>query len=291
MPKKQTVIIAMPALNEEAYIGSMVLKARKYADTVIVVDDGSSDTTSEIATMAGAEVLKHPENRGKGAAVRTILEKVRQIDPDVLVLIDSDSQHNADEIPLLVNAVREGLDFVVGSRQNVKKSIPFYRRIGQRILRESSRTVIDHKLTDSESGFRAFSRKAIHAMDLKQDGFAIESEMIAVAAAKELKMGEVPITVQYKKDTSTLNPVRHGMEVMTQIMVMISERRPLFFFGMLGIIVTFIGIGFGVRTVNIFTSSGGVIPIGTVMLAAIFIIVGIFLGLTGIILYALSRRR
>lgn len=291
MQEQQNIVIAMPAFNEEAYIGSMVIKAKKYADTVIVVDDGSNDATAEIAALAGAEVLSHHDNRGKGAAVRTILDRVRELDADLLVLLDSDSQHNADEIPRLIDAVNGGLDFVVGSRQNVKKSIPFYRRIGHVILLHSTRTVIEHELTDTESGFRAFSRKAIEEMKLTQNGFAIESEMVKVAAEKGLKMGEVPITVQYKRDTSTKNPFSHGMEVLTQIIIMISERRPLFFFGMLGIIVTFIGIYFGVRTINIFTATQGTIPIGTVMLAAIFIIVGIFLGLTGIILYALSRRK
>ena len=290
MPQ-QKIVIAMPAFNEEAYIGSMVIKAKKYSDTVLVADDGSRDATGEIASLAGAEVLRHDVNRGKGAAVRTILERVRQMDADVLVLLDSDSQHNADEIPRLIEAVADGLDLVVGSRRDVKQSIPFYRRVGQGILLHSSRTVIEHNLKDTESGFRAFSRKAIKEMDLTQDGFAIESEMVKVAAEKGLKMGEVPITVQYKKDTSTKNPFSHGMEVFTQLLIMISERRPMFFFGSLGVIVTFIGIGFGIRTVNIFTQTNGTIPIGTVMLAAIFIIVGIFLGLTGIILYALSRRR
>ncbi len=291
MLQPEKIVIAMPAFNEEAYIGTMVIKARKYADIVLVADDGSTDATSEIAGLAGAEVLRHATNLGKGAAVRTILDRARQLDADILVLLDSDSQHDANEIPRLIDAVKGGLDFVVGSRRNVKHSIPFYRRIGHAILLESTRTVIDHKLKDTESGFRAFSRRAIMEMDLTQDGFAIESEMVKVAAEKKLTMGEVPITVQYKKDTSTKNPFSHGMEVMTQIMVMISERRPLFFFGMLGMIITFIGIGFGVRTVNIFMSTGGTIPIGTIMLAAIFIIVGIFLGLTGIILYALSRRK
>jgi hypothetical protein len=125
-------------------------------------------------------------------------------------------------------------------------------------------------------------------MDLTQDGFAIESEMVKVAAEKKLTMGEVPITVQYKKDSSTKNPFRHGVEVLTQI-VMISERRPPFFFGMLGMIITFIGIGFGVRTVNIFMSTRS-IPIGTIMWPPSSSS-WVYSSVTGIILYALSRRK
>ena len=284
------VVVAMPAYNEERYIGTLVLKARKYTDEVMVIDDGSIDGTAEISRLAGAKVISHSKNKGKGVAVQSILREVKKKIPDVLVLLDADSQHNPDEIPRLIKPVLEGYDLVIGSRKDTKKSIPFYRRIGQKILLHSTRILARNRISDSESGFRAFSRRAIAELKLSQKGFAIESEMIADAEEKGLKITEVPISVKYTKDGSTLNPIRHGLGVITQIMVMISERKPLFFFGILGGILTIAGFIAGIRTLEILRDVG-VLPIGTVMLTVLFFIVGVFCIFTGIILHTLSRRR
>jgi len=284
------VVVAMPAYNEERYIGTLVLKARKYTDEVMVIDDGSTDGTAEISRLAGAKVIRHSKNKGKGVAVQSILREVKKKIPDVLVLLDADSQHNPDEIPRLIKPVLEGYDLVIGSRKDTKKSIPFYRRIGQKILLHSTRILARNRISDSESGFRAFSRRAIAELKLSQKGFAIESEMIADAEEKGLKITEVPISVKYTKDGSTLNPIRHGLGVITQIMVMISERKPLFFFGILGGILTIAGFIAGIRTLEILRDVG-VLPIGTVMLTVLFFIVGVFCIFTGIILHTLSRRR
>ncbi|MBA7657484.1 hypothetical protein ES703_65422 [subsurface metagenome] len=183
-----------------------------------------------------------------------------------------------------------GYDLVIGSREGTKKSIPFYRRVGQKILLHSTRILVRNRITDSESGFRAFSRRAITELKLSQKGFAVESEMIAVAEEKGLKITEVPISVKYTEDSSTLNPVRHGLGVLTQIMAMISERKPLFFFGILGVILALAGLLAGIRTLDILRDIG-VMPIGTVLLSVLFFIVGIFCIFTGIILHTLSKRR
>jgi len=150
------VIVAMPAYNEERFIGTLVLKARKYAAKVIVVDDGSTDATAETARLAGASVIVHPQNQGKGAAMQSIFSEARNTMPDVLVVLDADSQHNPDEIPRLVQAVLDGNDLVIGSRQSVKKSIPTYRRAGQKVLRFSNRLLTSTKITDTESGSGPF---------------------------------------------------------------------------------------------------------------------------------------
>jgi glycosyltransferase involved in cell wall biosynthesis len=283
-------MVAMPAYNEDRFIGTMVLKARKYAARVIVVDDGSTDGTAEISRMAGADVITHPENRGKGAAIQSIINEAKQDMPDVLIVLDADGQHNPDEIPRLVQAVLDGYDLVIGSRKLAKKSIPSYRRVGQRVLLFSTRFLTRKKITDSESGFRAFSQRAIAELELTQQGFAVETEMIAVAEEKNLKVTEVPITVQYKGDSSTLNPVRHGVGVLAQILNMISERKPLFFFGTLGGLLTMGGLLAGVRSVQIFTTSNR-LPVGTVMLSVLFFIIGVLCLFTGVILHALANRK
>ena len=280
----------MPAYNEEQYIGSMVLQSRKYADDILVVDDGSIDRTAEIAKLAGATVIQHPIQKGKGAVVQSILLEAKKRAPDILVLLDADYQHNPDEIPNLLKFVREGYDLVIGSRVLQVEKTPRYRNIGRKILLYSTRILSGQRVSDSESGFRALSSKAISNLSLRENGFAIESEMIACAKDKHLKIIEVPISNIYTKDGSTLNPVRHGLGVFLRIFVMISERRPLFFFGLGGGIITILGIIAGARVLWVFTTSGGV-TVGTILLSVLLLTVGIFSMFTGLILNVLVKRR
>jgi len=290
-PSQPKILVAMPAYNEERYIGSVVLKAKQYADEVIVLDDGSTDDTSEIARLAGATIIRHEENKGYGAAIQSLLAEAKKKNPDILVLLDADSQHNPDEIPSLIKPIiSEGSDLVVGSRKQQKGKIPGYRRIGLRVISYFSGILSGEKVFDSESGFRAFSPKAVAELKLKQRGFAVVAEMIADAAEKGLKITEVPISIIYTKDGSTLNPIRHGFGVLTWILAMISERRPLFFFGLGGGILIAFGLIAGVRTLYLY-SNQGILPPGNALLAVLFLTVGIFSIFTGIILHTLAGRR
>ena len=286
---KPKIIAAIPAYNEEKYVGTVVLKTRQYVSEVIVVDDGSTDQTADVARLAGASVIQHQQNKGKGASIRMLLAEARKKNPDILVLLDADSQHNPDEIPSLIKPISEGFDLVIGSREWQKDNIPYYRRIGQRVLSYFSRTLSGKGGIDSECGFRALSPKAIAELKLEQNGFAIETEMIAAATDKGLKITEVPISAIYTKDGSTLNPVRHGLGVLVRILAMISERRPIFFFGMSGIILMVLGFLVGLRVVNI-ASAGGGVATGTALISVLFLIIGVFSIFTGIILSVLTKR-
>ena len=289
--KKLNVLAGIPAYNEARYIGSVVLQTKQYVDEVIVVDDGSTDNTARVAELAGANVIKHDQNKGYGGAIQTILGEARRRDVDVLVLLDADGQHDPNEIPALVEAITKGYDLVVGSRENQKEKTPTYRRIGQRVLSRSTRIASGQQVvSDSECGFRAFSRKAIAELDLKEKGMAISAETVIRAADKNLKITEVPISNIYTVDGSTLNPVRHGISVLNRILVMISERRPLFFFGVVGSILLVAGLIAGIRVLNIARSTG-LLALGTTVLTALLIIAGILSIFTGIILNALIRRR
>jgi len=287
---KTGILAGISAYNEARYVGSIVIQARQYVDEVIVVDDGSTDNTARVAELAGATVIRHAQNRGKGTAIQSILAEAKKRKPDVLVLLDADAQHDPNEIPVLIKPISQGFDLVIGSREAQNDKTPRYRRIGRKVLLHSARLASKANISDSESGFRALSPKAINNLKLKAAGFAIESEMITSAADKNLKITEVPISNIYTKDGSTLNPVRHGIDVLSRIIVMISQRRPLFFFGLAGGILLVIGLVVGIRVLNIAATTGEH-AIGHTILTTLLIIAGMLSIFTGIILNALGRRK
>lgn len=157
----------IPALNEEISIGTVVLKTKKYADHVIVVDDGSTDDTAEVARIAGAYVIKHSKNRGKGWALETGFDEARKNGTKIIVTIDADGQHDPSEIPKVIGPIisREA-DMVIGSRYLNGNSIPIYRRIGQRILDRTTNINSGINITDTQSGFRAFAVEKTPVLNL-----------------------------------------------------------------------------------------------------------------------------
>jgi glycosyltransferase involved in cell wall biosynthesis len=284
------IIAAMPAYNEGKYIGSLVLQARQYADKVVVVDDGSSDYTSKVAVLAGATVVRHMENKGYGSAIQSILAEAKKQNADILVILDADSQHNPEEIPSLIKAVSQGSDIVIGSRESQRSVIAPYRRLGQRVLSRMTFIASGKKLSDTESGFRAYSKKAINLLELKEKGMAVSSEIISEAMAKGLKVTEVPISVIYTKDGSTLNPVRHGFGVLNRITVMISERRPLLFFGAFGGVFLMLGLAAAINVIWLYYFSTHVLATGTALISIMFITTGLLSIFTGVILNILVKR-
>jgi glycosyltransferase involved in cell wall biosynthesis len=279
----------LPAFNEEVSIGSMVLRARRYADRVIVVDDGSRDKTAEVAEQAGAEVIQHPENRGKGAALKTGFESLNG--EKIVVTMDTDGQHNPSDIPKLVEPILKGeADMVNGSRyiNGDKKDTPLYRRLGQIMLDNATRLDSGLNITDSQSGFRAFAASTKGVFRFKQSGLAIESEMLADAANAGLRIKEVEIGVRYDVDGSSENPISHGVKVLVKILQDMELNRPLYYFTVPGILMSTIGIGMGLNFLREFYH-GSALQFGPTLLMIMLTLVGSFMAFTGITLHTISK--
>jgi len=288
-PLQPKAIVAIPAFNEEQYIGGVVLLARQYAEEVIVVDDGSHDRTARMAELAGATVVQHGNNLGYGSAIKTIFSEAKKRDAGVLVVLDADSQHNPDEIPNLISAVSDGFGVVIGSREMQKNNIPTYRRAGQKVLSSLTNLASHSNVVDTESGFRAYSRKAIEKLELKETGMGISAEIVSAATLIGLNITEVPISVRYTKDSSTQHPVKHGLSVMRRIMIIISERRPLLFFGTIGAICVLTGVYFGYLVVKTLYATQ-IMQTGSALLSMLFITIGVLIISTGLILAVLTSR-
>jgi glycosyltransferase involved in cell wall biosynthesis len=279
----------LPAFNEEVSIGTVVLLTKRYARRVIVIDDGSKDRTAEVAEMAGAEVVRHTVNRGKGAALKSGFEALNG--EKVVVTLDTDGQHDPSEIPKLVAPILNGdADIVNGSRyiNGNKKDTPFYRRLGQVVLDMATNLNSGIDITDSQSGFRAFSADTKNVFRFKQNGLAIESEMLADAANAGLRIKEVEIGVRYDVDGSSENPLSHGVKVFVKILQDMELNRPLYYFTAPGIVISAIGIGLGLEFLRIFYH-GGSLQFGPTLLMILMTLLGSFMALTGIILHSISR--
>jgi glycosyltransferase involved in cell wall biosynthesis len=286
-----TITAILPAYNEEVSIGSIVLHTRQHADQVVVVDDGSTDRTSEVAQLAGAYVIRHIRNLGKGAALKTGFEYVSQNGANVVVTMDSDGQHDPEEIPKLVIPILKGeADMVNGSRYmngNGKKT-PFYRRIGQNVLDTATNLNTGLHVTDTQSGFRAFARHTLSFFKFKSNGLAIESEMLMDAANAGLKIKEVDIGVRYDVDGSSEHPVAHGLRVLINVLQDMELNRPLYYFTAPGLVFAAAGIFLGLSFLQDFYM-GGSLYLGPTLLMILLTLIGSFMAFTGIILHSMSR--
>jgi glycosyltransferase involved in cell wall biosynthesis len=282
-------LAVIPAYNEEVAIGSMVLRCQGHVDEVLVVDDGSLDSTGEIARRANAVVIRHARNMGKGVAIQTAFRYARMKGFDAIVLLDGDGQHNPSEIPQVLEPVLRGeADIAYGFRERDGTTMPFHRRLGQRFLDYLTALGSGGVLTDSQCGFRALSRVAIEALNIQENGFAVESEMILEARSKNLRVSEVPVRVRYDVDGSTKGPLSHGIGVVDRLLRIIAMRHPLFFFGLPGAGMVLAGILLGLVTLDSYNRYDD-LPILYALLVVLFIVLGSLAIFAGIILNTLPR--
>lgn len=280
------VVVVIPAFNEQRFIGSVVLRARQYAQTVVVVDDGSTDETAVVAREAGAHVIIHAHNQGKGGALNTGFAFARQMDADVVVTIDADGQHDVEEIAYVVRPVLGNeADIVIGSRYLEPTSdVPTHRVIGHRAFNFITNQVSGTGVTDSQSGFRAFSRQAIQQITFSSSGFSVESEMQFLAREHGLRLFEVPITIYYF-DPPKRSVFAHGWAVLNGILQLAGQYRPLLVFGILGTVLLLLGLGWGLWALDIFYRTRE-LATGYALISVMLFIVGNMLLSTGFVLHS-----
>ena len=290
---KPFVVVGVPAFNEEKTIARVVLQAQKYADRVVVCDDGSTDLTADIAERLGADVVRHKRNLGYGAAIKCLFRRAGELGADVLVTLDADGQHDPSEIPLLTKPIVEDeADIVIGSRLVDKRlayTMPWYRRAGVKFITRLVNNTSKHRVRDAQSGFRAYNRKSIGTLAMLENGMGVSVEILINARKQGLRIHEVSAKCDYEGvENSTHNPIRHGADVVMSIVKLMVEDKPLALLGIPGMICLIAGAAFGVWMLKIYAAEHQIMT--NIALASLaFTLIGFFCLSTAITLYAISR--
>lgn len=213
------VAAVIPALNEEARIAGVVRDVMPHVNHVIVVNDGSTDRTEEVAKDAGARVVSHRYNCGAGAATMTGLEAARRLGFDTAVTIDADGQHDPKDIPRLLALIEGGADLAIANRFGRKNVIPRIRRIFNAVGNLLTFVVTGLYLGDSQCGFKAFGPRALKEVELRMPGFEFCTEIVREAARNKWRIADVPTKVLYSEYTlakgqSFSNGVRTAMKIL-----------------------------------------------------------------------------
>ena len=200
----------IPAYREEKHIGDIIRRTRKQLDHVLVVDDGSRDTTARCAREAGAEVIVHSQNRGKGEAIKTGLRHWLDRQFIHVIILDSDGQHLPEEIDHFIGAAAQAEDrsFFLGNRMNNLTGMPFVRRVVNRYMSNRISRICRQEIPDTQCGFRMLDRQLIP--ELLEGGyrFDYETEMLIIASRKGYRIESVPITTVYSDEVSKIHPAR-----------------------------------------------------------------------------------
>ena len=285
-------IVCIPAYNEEIKINDVVKKSLPYADKVIVCDDGSTDDTAALAKKAGAIVISHEKNQGYGATISTLFDYCRKNNAEIMVTLDGDGQHNPDQIPDLISVIiKHNVDVVIGSRSlKDDKNLPSYRKTGIKIITSTINSATNLKVTDSQSGFRAYSKEAINLIRPTESGMAVSTEILVKISNNGLSMAEVPITVSYIGDTSTEHPVTHGTHVIGSTLKYVSIKHPMYFYGIPGILFFISGLIFGISFLDGYLDPNAPKILYGLMLGSIIsILLGSMMIITSILLFSMAN--
>lgn len=282
-------LVCIPAYNEEKTISDVVKSAKQYADQVIVCNDGSTDKTEELARQAGAQVITHKKNQGYGAAIISLFDYARSQNADVMITIDGDGQHDSSQIPVLLDTISQhNVDVVIGSRFLDKNTnTPGYRKRGIKIITSAANYGTNFSVSDSQSGFRAYSKNAIDAIHPTEQGMSVSTEILLKISNKGLSLAEVPITVSYTGDTSEQHPVPHGIAVLMGTLKFVSVKHPIPFYGFPGIALIVIGAALGYQFLDAYLTKQTIF-LGSLMASIILFLVGTILCATSVILFTMA---
>ena len=282
------ITIGIPAYNEEKNIAKIIVQLKKVADQILVCDDGSTDSTSEIAESLGAIVIKHPKNLGYGSAIRSIFLKSREINAEILVTIDADGQHKIEDVKKVTKPIVDGqADISIGSRfLEEGDNAPKYRKLGINIITKVTNSSLSEKITDAQSGFRAYNNKVLQSLTPSDSGMGISTEILIKSSSLGLKIAEVPTEIQYEGETSSQNPISHGTGVLISTLKYISIERPLVFYGIPSFIFFIIGLTFTFFAVQYYAEIGR-LNTNLTLIAGGTLLIGVILVVTTILLYSL----
>ena len=280
--------IGIPAYNEEKNIAVIITRLKKITDKIIVCNDGSSDLTSKIAEELGAIVINHEKNLGYGAAIRSIFLKAREINAECLVTIDADGQHKIEDVNKVIKPITDGqADISIGSRFLDKNdNAPKYRKLGISIITKVTNSSLSEKITDAQSGFRAYNNKVLQALTPSDSGMGISTEILIKSSSLGFKIAEVPTEIQYEGNTSSQNPVSHGTGVLLSTLKYISIERPLRFYGVPSFIFFAIGLTFTFFAAQYYAEIGR-LNTNLTLIAGGTLLIGVILIVTAILLYSL----
>ena len=285
------IIVCIPAYNEGKIIEDIVHESKAFCNQVIVCDDGSTDDTETKAKKAGAIVIRHKENKGKGAAMKSLFNTAKDSSADVIVTIDGDGQFLPQEIDKLTKPILEGkADIVIGYRFVSDNEIPGYRKMGIKFLDKMTNMASELPFRDTQSGFRAYSSRAIQMISFQSNGFGADAEILIDGSRKGLRIIEEKVTVLYYTghETSTKDPISHATDVVTSLIELIALRRPLAYLGIPSIILIAIGIAYSIVVIAIFNETR-YFSIPSTLVAMGALVLGIMLLLMSVVLFAIGR--
>ena len=282
MNKKLVVMI--PAYNEEATIGEVIKNIPREIEgiskvEVLVVEDGSTDKTVEVARKAGADrIISEKQRIGLARAFEKGKDAALEMGADIIVNIDADNQYDPKEIPKLIQPILDGkAEIVLGDRQISKLThMPYSKKIGNRIATFVTRKLSGLRISDAQTGFRAFSRKAALMLNVLSD-YTYTQEMIIQAAYKKLKIVEVPVEFRKRKGKSRLISSLWGYAKKSGVTILVTylNYKPLKTFLVIGLIISLVGFLFGFRVLLHFFTTGSVAPfLPTAVLSAFLVIAG-----------------
>jgi glycosyltransferase involved in cell wall biosynthesis len=215
---EETVLAIIPAYGEGRFIGQVVRQVLQYVQAVLVIDDGSADNTATEAERAGAKVIRHGTNLGKGAALKTGLNYAVSIDAAFFLFLDGDGQHDPSEIPAFIEAINcSNADLVVGNRMRNIESMPLIRRWTNQFMSWQIGRICKIPIPDSQCGFRLARKELLPVLMAPSNRFEFESESLILAARQGFRLGFVPIRTIYRDQHSKIRPLRDTLRYLRLI--------------------------------------------------------------------------